>query len=102
MNGIARVGRHAALRFVERVDDGLTIAEARTEVERILRSGHRHGYGRAKWGQYLQLRDGCVVVEDALNPGVAVIEGHGVALTTVVEGMFTEPTNTKTQEVDHV
>jgi len=64
---------------------------ARCELERIVTSGHRFGWGRGKWADYLELRDGCVVVEDTRDPGTAVIVGHGVALTCVTESMYLDP-----------
>ncbi len=90
MNGLARPTRHAAERYCARVNEDLGLKDARREIERILATGRRMGFGRGKWGKYLQLRPGCVIVEDSQDPSTAVIEGFGRALTCVVEAMYVD------------
>lgn len=87
-NGLPRVTGHCMTRYVERAGKAADHNMARLEVKRIMATGRRYGWGRGRWADYLELRPGCILIEDVLDPGTAVIVGHGVALTTVTEAMY--------------
>jgi hypothetical protein len=74
---------HVVKRYQERVDDSLDNAAARAEVKRIIATGHRMGPGRGRWG-HVRLAPGCLLVEDPLDPNVALIEGDGVVKTVMI------------------
>jgi hypothetical protein len=93
-----RVSGHCLNRVLERTDKARDRNEARVEVQRILRSGRRFGWGRGKWASYLALRDGCILVEDARDPATALIVGNGVVLTCITEAMYL---NNNDAEVEH-
>ena len=87
-NRLPRVTGHCATRYVERAGKAADHNMACFEVKRIMATGRRYGWGRGRWADYLELRPGCILIEDVLDPGTAVIVGHGVALTTVTEAMY--------------
>jgi len=88
-----RATAHCLTRMIERTDKARNHNEAREEVHRMLRSGRRFGWGRGKWADYLELRGGCVLVEDVWDPTTALIVGHGVVLTCVTEAMYRDSDN---------
>ncbi len=87
-NGLPRVTGHCMARYLERAHKTADRNMACFEVKRIMATGRRYGWGRGRWADYLELRPGCILIEDVLDPGTAVIVGHGVALTTVTETMY--------------
>ena len=89
-NRLPRVTGHCMNRYLERAGNAADHNMARFEVKRIMATGRRYGWGRGRWAEYLELRPGCILIEDVLDPGTAVIVGHGVALTTVTEAMYLE------------
>lgn len=83
--GLPGVTFHAQSRYRARVDELLDDAGARAEIKRILATGQRHGPGRGKWAGHVRLEPGCMLIEDPLDPRVALIVGHGVVMTVVTD-----------------
>ncbi len=73
---------HAAARYATRVDPSLDKSGARAEIKRIVATGNRYGPGRGRWG-HVRLAHGCVLIEDPLDPNVALVVGDGVVKTVL-------------------